>query len=111
MKKITISFILMIVLFTVFTLNVYATNNGIMYKGTQSGSYVSSKENINTVDGSIKLLKAISITSLVGMVLSFVLSYINNKNGQKKKRNLLLIIGIVLLIIGAFLNPIIEAIV
>ena len=110
MKKITISFILMIVLFTVFTLNVYATDNGIMYKGTQSGSYVSSKEN-NTVDGSIKLLKAISITSLVGMVLSFVLSYINNKNGQKKKRNLLIIIGIVLLIIGAFLNPIIEAIV
>ena len=88
----------------------YATDNGIMYKGTQSGSYVSSKEN-NTVDGSIKLLKAISITSLVGMVLSFVLSYINNKNGQKKKRNLLIIIGIVLLIIGAFLNPIIEAIV
>ena len=110
MKKITISFILMIVLFTAFTLNVYATDNGIMYKGTQSGSYVSSKEN-NTVDGSIKLLKAISITSLVGMVLSFVLSYINNKNGQKKKRNLLIIIGIVLLIIGAFLNPIIEAIV
>ena len=111
MKKITIIFILMISLFTVFTLNVYATDNGIMYKGTQSGSYVSSKENINTVDGSIKLLKAISITSLVGMVLSFVLSYINNKKGQKKKRNLLIIIGIVLLIIGAFLNPIIEAIV
>ena len=110
MKKITISFILMIVLFTAFTLNVYATDNWIMYKGTQSGSYVSSKEN-NTVDGSIKLLKAISITSLVGMVLSFVLSYINNKNGQKKKRNLLIITGIVLLIIGVFLNPIIEAIV
>ena len=111
MKKSLIILSVLVIVCISFALNVYAIDNGIMYKGIQSGSYVSSKENINTVDGSIKLLKAISITSLVGMVLSFVLSYINNKNGQKKKRNLLIIIGIVLLIIGAFLNPIIEAIV
>ena len=111
MKKITIIFILMILLFTVFVLNVYGTDNGIMYKGTQSGSYVSSLAKSDSVNvESAKLLNAIGIASLVGIVLSFILAGVANKNGEKRKRTILVILGVILLLVIVLVVPMIKVI-
>ena len=106
MKKSLIILSVLVIVFISFALNVYATDNGIMYKGTQSGSYVSSSANANSASAkSVRLLNAIAIASLVGTILSFILAGVANKNGEKRKRTVLVILGILLIVVIAILVP------
>ncbi len=106
MKKSLIILSVLVIVFISFALNVYATDNGIMYKGTQSGSYVSSSANANSAsEKSVRLLNAIAIASLVGTILSFILAGVANKNGEKRKRTVLVILGILLIVVIAILVP------